>query len=92
MALPIQTTPVLTGKDAERFIAEAESKTRNPISDEKIARIKKMFIPVCKTSITQSLDSAAKPKNTTPEEYIKLLKELHTDITLRLAAMGVDDI
>lgn len=30
MALPIRPIPVITGKDAERFIAAAEAAERNP--------------------------------------------------------------
>ena len=30
MALEIKSTPVLTGKDAERFIREAEENEKNP--------------------------------------------------------------
>ena len=30
MALEIRSTPVLTGKDAERFIREAEENEKNP--------------------------------------------------------------
>lgn len=88
MAIQIKTIPVLTDKDTERFMALAESNNREIPSDDEIAQI--AFVPVCKTMITQHLQSASDPKNTTPEEYIKLLKEIHTDITLRLAAMGVD--
>lgn len=32
MALEIKSTPVLTGKDAERFIREAEKSTKEKIS------------------------------------------------------------
>lgn len=43
-----------------------------------------------KADIIAGLDWAANPKNTTATDYVQLLMQLHTDITIRLAAMGVD--
>jgi hypothetical protein len=39
MALPIAATPVLTGKDAERFYKEMAENEKRGVSDEVIDRI-----------------------------------------------------
>lgn len=51
------------------------------------------FVPLEKgtASIITILDMQAKPENTTRAEYIATLQKLHTDITLRLAAMDAID-
>ena len=40
MALEIKSTPVLTGKDAERFIREAEENERNPQRKKCFSRLR----------------------------------------------------
>jgi hypothetical protein len=43
MALPIKETPVLKGKDAERFIRIAEGNTTKTISRQEMLDTKKAF-------------------------------------------------
>lgn len=45
---------------------------------------------ILKASIISLIDLAANPKHTSKNGYVKILMALHTDIVLRLAAMGID--
>jgi hypothetical protein len=40
MALPIRTTPTLTGKQAKRFLAEIKANEKKKVSQEELDRIK----------------------------------------------------
>ncbi|MDR1453341.1 MAG: hypothetical protein LBJ25_05150 [Candidatus Margulisbacteria bacterium] len=43
MALPIKETPVLTGKDAERFLRIIETNEKNSLSKKDALSIKKAY-------------------------------------------------
>ncbi len=43
MSLPIKDTPVLTGKDAERFLAEVKENENRAVSKEELERMKKNY-------------------------------------------------
>ncbi|MDR2429008.1 MAG: hypothetical protein LBD62_04305 [Candidatus Margulisbacteria bacterium] len=43
MALPIKETPVLTGKDAERFLRIIEANEKKSLSKEEAFSIKKAY-------------------------------------------------
>jgi hypothetical protein len=47
-------------------------------------------VTVCRCAILDQLDIAVRRENTTEEDYVNLLRDLYSDIVLRLAAMGVD--
>jgi hypothetical protein len=50
MALPIAATPVLTGKDAERFYKELAESEKKEISDEEVERGIRIFNGVMEKS------------------------------------------
>lgn len=43
MALPIKDTPVLTGEDARKFLADIKANENKKVSPEELARIKASY-------------------------------------------------